>query len=167
MGIHRYKATKQVDARMLEWLRVSPDAISLMLNRRYPVCNKLIRCGSYYCVEEQGEIALSYYRLLPKDTFRTWDSFQKVTLQDGLDNQFVTSKCLNQQIIAIFNVMAEDLPSFITIHEESSIRFEVDGAGECSAEIEIYGMLGTSQPVGNECDFYEYDHAGDAVMRTV
>ena len=40
--------------------------------------------------------------------------------------------------------MTEDLPSFITIHEESSIRFKFDGAGEYSAEIEIYGMLDKS-----------------------
>ena len=166
MGICRYTDRKQLDARMIERLKWNSDGIYVS-DRRYHVCNKLIRCRGLYYVEDQGEVAFSCYELKRGDRFRAWDFYQEVNPLDGSKNISETSKSLNMKMISLFNVMRSIIPSFITIHEGSSIRFELDGVGKCFAEIEIYGMLEKGESLGSECDFYEYDNAGDAVMRTV
>ena len=172
MGIHKYRATKQLDVRMVERLKWNPDAICWITGRRYPVCNKIIRCGNLYFVEQQGEVVHSYYALMNKDALRACDCFQEVTLKDWLniDKSYCileTSTSLNQHIIAILNIMVDVLPPFITIHKGSNFSFEVDEAGNYSVEIEIYGMLDKSRALGDDCWFYEYDDDGDAIMRTV
>ena len=161
----------QLDAMIMKQLIFNLNGIRLTTGRQYPACDKIIRCGHFYTVEQQGEAPHSYYVLMHKDTLITCDYFQEVPLTEWLNIdhrcfELKVSTSLNQIITAILNAMVSVLPLFITIHKGSNFKFEVDRAENYSVEIEIYGMLYENEPNRDGCYFYEYDDDGDAIMKT-